>query len=161
MTTQDQKYSQALVRGAQLMMQHGLNDWTVKLHSKRRVLADCSVRTRTIRYSKHFLTITTPEQLEGVTLHEIAHALVGPGHGHDLVFKRKVIEIGGDPNYSHASVKDPVSTHKYNLICPECGTASKSNRKRDYICGKCSRDKGERVTLVAVENVLTVVPWPV
>lgn len=159
MTLEDKKFSQALVRGAELMMQNGLSDWKVKLHNKRRVLADCSHTTKTIRYSKNFLTIATKEQLEGVTLHEIAHALVGTHHGHDIVFKRKVIEIGGNQNYASASVTDPVSTHKYNLTCPECGAVSKSNRNRAYICGKCSREKGERVHLVATENVLVIVPW--
>lgn len=160
MTAEDKKYAAALVRGAELMMEHGLHDWTVKLHNKRRVLADCSHVTRTIRYSKNFLKVTTKAQLEGVTLHEIAHALVGQHHGHDAVFKRKVIEIGGDTGFTGANVADPVHTHKYNLVCPFCGAKSKSNRNRAYICGKCSRDKGERVKLLVTENILEVRPWP-
>lgn len=158
MTEKDQKYSQALIRGAELMMKHGLKDWTVKLHSKRRVLADCGYRSRTIRYSKHFLMIATPEQLEGVTLHEIAHALVGPGHGHDLVFKQKVIEIGGDPNYSHKSVDGIKMPYKYNLECPECGSTSHSNFNKKYICGHCDRE-GKLVPLTITLNVLEVTPW--
>lgn len=27
--------------------------------------------------------------------HEVAHALVGPAHGHDAVWRRKAVELGG------------------------------------------------------------------
>lgn len=152
------KYKAALVRGAEHMIAHGLLDWRVKLHNKRKVLADCNNRTRTIRYSKHFLKIATPDQLDGVTLHEIAHALVGPGHGHDAVFKRKVREISPTTKYVGANVEEPIMTHRYNLECPECGSTSRTNVNKRYICGDCNK-KGNRVPFIVKENILQVVGW--
>lgn len=159
-TTEETKLQQALVRGSELLVQHGIGDWRVSFHRKRRVLADCNHMKKTIRYSLHFITIATKEQLEGVTLHEIAHALVGVQHGHDNVFRRKVLELGGDPDYASASVKNPVFTHKYNLTCPECGWESHCNRNKSYRCTPCAR-KGIRTPMNISENQLKVVLWPV
>lgn len=39
-------------------------------------------------------------------LHEIAHALVRPGHGHDQVWKDKALQIGCRPDYVSAFVED-------------------------------------------------------
>lgn len=158
MTIKDKKFNDALLLGAQLLIDHGLGDWKVGAHNKRRVLADCNNRAKTIRYSKNFLTIATREDFIGVTLHEIAHALVGPGHGHDNVFKRKVLEISPNADYSGANVAKPVSTHKYDLVCPECGTKSRSNVNKRYACSKCTTYE-KRVPFIVTENILQVVAW--
>ncbi len=155
---EETKLRQALLLGAEMLIEHGLGDWTVGLHNKRKVLADCNNNRKTIRYSKNFIKVAEKDQFQGVTLHEIAHALVGAGHGHDRVFKRKVLEISPNAEYSHANVENPVHTHKYNLVCPECGTASRSNSNRGYICGRCSKE-GKRIPLEVSENVLQVIVW--
>lgn len=41
-----------------------------------------------------------------VLLHEIAHALLGPDHGHDQVWKDKALQIGCRPDYVSAFVGD-------------------------------------------------------
>jgi hypothetical protein len=37
------------------------------------------------------------EEIVDTILHEIAHALVGPRHGHDTVWKAKCTDIGARP----------------------------------------------------------------
>ncbi len=149
--TYEEKLQAAVVRGSQLMIQHGLSDWRVQLQSKRTVLADTARFQKRIRYSKHFIKIATQEQFDGVTLHEIAHALVGAGHGHDAVFKKKVIEIGGDNMYAQRSVN--IQIYKYQLSCPSCEATGGCNRVRSGLCRKCS------VPLVISENIANIIAW--
>lgn len=154
----EKKFEQALLVGAELMVEHGLGDWKIGAHNKRRVLADCVSRKKTIRYSRHFLTITSKEDFIGVTLHEIAHALVGAGHGHNSVFKKKVREISPNDNYSGANVSKPILTHKYDLVCPECGVTTRSNVNKKYFCSKCTTAE-KKVPFTMTENTLQVVVW--
>lgn len=58
--------------------------------NRRRVLVDVNE----IRISKHLSAINDKETVMDTILHEIAHALVGRGHGHDYVWKSKAREIG-------------------------------------------------------------------
>lgn len=157
MIEKEKKFNDALLLGAQLLIDHGLGDWRVGAHNKRRVLADCNNRTKTIRYSKNFLTIATKEDFIGVTMHEIAHALVGPGQGHGPVWKRKAQEIC-PKGFTSANVENPVNTHKYDLVCPECGTKSRSNVDKNYACRKCTTYE-KRVPFIVTENKLQVVLW--
>ena len=38
-----------------------------------------------------------PEEVRDTILHEVAHALVGPGHGHDTVWKATAAQVGARP----------------------------------------------------------------
>lgn len=157
MTDQDKKFVQAMSLATDLMIEHGLGDWKVGLHKKRTTLADCSHYKRKIRFSEHFIVVATPEQFEGVTLHEIAHALVGQRHGHDSVFKRKCIEIS--PSSDYARPKVDVQIEKYKLDCDNCGHRGAANQVKKKYCGKCWRDKKEMVPLRFNLNDLQVVVW--
>jgi predicted SprT family Zn-dependent metalloprotease len=48
-----------------------------------------------IELSKHYVLRNPEHEVLDTILHEIAHALVGPGHGHDEVWKAKCVEVGG------------------------------------------------------------------
>ena len=41
------------------------------------------------------------EEVKNTLLHEIAHALVGPGHRHNRVWRQKAREIGCDAKVTH------------------------------------------------------------
>lgn len=159
MDTLERKYAQALLRATDIMIAHGLGDWGVGYHRKLRSLADCSDTHRRIRYNKTFLAIATEEQLVGVTLHEVAHALVGARHHHDRVWSEKVIEIGGDRSFAKSKYDGLVFPYRYKLTCPECGTITHSNHKRGYICSLC-KDNGKEVSFLFSENIPDVVLWP-
>jgi predicted RNA-binding Zn-ribbon protein involved in translation (DUF1610 family) len=76
-------------------------------------------------------------------LHEIAHALVGPGYGHCWVWKRKALEIGCNGKRCHS--KEDTILVESTLIanCPNCGKEYGRFRKprKQYSCGKCSKGK--------------------
>lgn len=157
-TAEEKKMRQAVLRGAQLMIDNGLGDWTVKLSNTRKSLADTNSHRKTIRYSKHFLRVTDKATFDGVTMHEIAHALVGAGHGHDNVFKAKVREIDPVNCFDDMVVPNEVKISVYRLECPECGTEGGCNRKRTGICANCYKE-GKKVDMVLKKNPLKLVSW--
>ncbi|MDX5318813.1 MAG: SprT-like domain-containing protein [Actinomycetes bacterium] len=77
-----------------LMSQHGVGDWQLGWDNARTRAGMCRFGTRTISLSRHLMVLYEPEQVREVVLHEIAHALVGPQHNHDSVWRAKAREIG-------------------------------------------------------------------
>lgn len=123
----------------ELINQH-LSGWTFKWSSARREYGCCYGYQKIIRISKPLTLLNPWEQTQDTVLHEIAHALAGPRHGHDKKWKQICVEIGARPERCYGSeVKQPVA--KYYAICKKCGRISTRNRKplkRRYSCGKCS-----------------------
>jgi predicted SprT family Zn-dependent metalloprotease len=60
-------------------------------------------------------------KVKDTILHEIAHALVGAGHGHNHVWKRKCIEIGAKPERCYSSKEVETPKLRYYVICEGCG----------------------------------------
>ena len=75
----------------------GLHDWTFRFNRRRRALGLCCFHRSTIEMSAHLVLLNGSTELRDTLLHEIVHALVGPGHGHDAVWKQKCVEVGARP----------------------------------------------------------------
>lgn len=130
----------------QLMDQHGLLDkgWSFEFDNARRRFGVCRHRTKRIGLSKHLVSLNGEARVKNTILHEIAHALVGHGHGHDHVWRRKAIEIGCDGNrcYSSNVVETPES--RYIATCNGCGRVHKRHKMTrtlkygDTSCSPCS-----------------------
>jgi hypothetical protein len=56
-----------------------------------------SYRDQTITLSPQAVQKFSDRDVVALVLHEIGHALVGPGHGHERVWKKQVRAIGGKP----------------------------------------------------------------
>lgn len=114
--------------------------YSFKFSNGIRTLGQCNFRTRTITLSKHYVIANSDELVLDTILHEIAHALVGVGHGHNHVWKAKCREIGAKPNRCKDSVNVEVE-HKYIKRCSNGCWESKMYRKprnlHRYRCGKC------------------------
>lgn len=160
MSNEELKFRQAILRGAELMKEHGLSDWKIKIHSKRRVLGDCSDVFKTIRFSRHFLKVADKETFDAVALHEIAHALVGNKHGHNEVFKAKCREISLDKVYDKPSSPDKLKTYVHHLKCPTCGIEGGKNRLgyKPPRCAPCAR-KGIVSEFEVTKNIVPVNVW--
>jgi hypothetical protein len=83
--------------GRKLLDEFGLHDWTIQLDNSVERVGQCRPGKKEIGVSFYYLEESTWEEIEDTIRHEIAHALVGPGHGHDLTWKRKCIEVGAKP----------------------------------------------------------------
>lgn len=80
----------------ELMDAHGLAEWNLKLDSAKRRAGATVPAKRQIRFSKEHLALYSPQQVRLVVLHEIAHALAGPGTKHGPRWRAICLEIGGD-----------------------------------------------------------------
>src|SRR5262245_21094659 len=81
----------------ELMALHGLHGWTFAFNRAKQTLGLCRYERKTIELSVYFVDGNGPEEVRDTLLHEIAHALVGPDHGHDAVWKAKAVAVGARP----------------------------------------------------------------
>lgn len=111
-----------------LMDQHGLEDWDLTLGTAKRVYGTCYHRTQTIKISKSLAAINPESETRATILHEIAHALAGPGHGHDSYWKSVARSIGANPARCHTA-ETPESP--WLRVCPNsvCEFTMKRYRK--------------------------------
>jgi len=133
----------------QLMVDHGLleQNWYFEFDNAKRRFGVCNYRYKRIGLSKHLVSLNDEARVRNTILHEIAHALVGGGHGHDNVWRRKAIEIGcdGERCYSTKVVETPES--RYIAECKGCGKVHKRHKMTRSLkygsssCGTCSNGR--------------------
>ena len=128
----------------ELMGQHGLRDWTFAFNKRKRALGLCRYATKSIELSIYFVDANTNEEVRDTLLHEIAHALVGHGHGHDDVWKKKCAEVGARPERC-GEAEMPVG--RWKASCPGCGQAFSRHRRpqrvRGWFCRPCGPERGK------------------
>lgn len=121
----------------QMMNEYGLGAWSFKFDSATKRFGVCKYTQRVIGMSKRLTQANTEEQCVDTVLHEIAHALVGPGHGHGPVWKAKAAEIGARPEACY-SPDNVVQVGKYKAFCASCGPTPRITQDRrptrNYMC---------------------------
>lgn len=152
----EEKIKAAFLLGAQLLIENGLGSWKIKVKNTRTSLADTYHREKTIEFSKRFILVATEEQFIGVTLHEIAHAMLGPGFEHGEEFVELCKKISPTDEYAVPNINIPIRSYIYE--CTECGTSGGSNRRVDAYCSLCF-EKGKAIKLIARKNEIVVTPW--
>lgn len=92
----DRKAATELLRSE--LNKHGLQSWSVRLNQNAdsRFLGLCSYKDKCIILSAHHIDIHPDPDVINTIKHEVAHALVGPNHGHDDVWATKARECGCD-----------------------------------------------------------------
>jgi len=141
---------------------HKTNDgWIFKFDNARNRAGVCRYRNKVIGLSKYLIPHMKDEKVIDTILHEIAHALVGSGHGHDYVWQRQAIAIGcnGQRCYSpHNDMNNYEETlavqSKYTYSCPSCNkkTAIHRKPKRSKSCGECCSYFNPEFKLILTEN---------
>jgi predicted SprT family Zn-dependent metalloprotease len=128
-------HATALALAEQLMTQHGLSGWRVKLDHARRRAGQCDFSAKTISLSRHYVRHAEADHIRDTILHEIAHALVGVRHGHDAVWRQKAREIGCTANRCHTlTFAEP----KWSMRCPNgCFAVERYRRKAGLVCAQC------------------------
>ena len=125
----------ALSLGAELFEQYGLDGWRLTLDHARRRAGQCDYRTKTISLSRHYVRYADEAHIKDTILHEIAHALVGPKHGHDAVWRSKAREIGCSATRCHTL---EFAATRWLMSCPNaCFEVPRHRRKANMVCAKC------------------------
>ena len=98
----------------------------------------CRYNERRIDLSVSYCLAATRADIEDTILHEIAHAIVGPRHNHDAVWKAKALEIGCVGERCHRV------QHSIPRWVGECGCGQQWFRQTlqrrmmfNRVCAKC------------------------
>lgn len=124
------------------MKTHGLTDWEFLWNNARGTAGYCDHRIKVLSFSKFLCENGDEAEWFDTVMHEIAHALVGSGHGHGKVWKAKMIELGRVPNRTTAFTDQQVDaldkTVNYRLTCPitHKELATRHRKRADKVC-KC------------------------
>jgi len=103
-----------------LLKDHNLEGWRFKWGNSKRRLGMCSFKEKTIEVSLWYVGSTSDEELEDTVRHEIAHAVVGSGHGHDYVWKRAAIQLGARPQSCAPDHVQSAAQPNYIIECSNC-----------------------------------------
>lgn len=116
---------------------YGLNDWHFGFDRAKRRLGQTNYTTHTITLSRTFVENGDWEQVRATVLHEIAHALVGPGEAHGAAWKEQARALGIDPRATtHEAPEVPA---KYVGTCPNGHTHHRHRRPRTaHSCRMCA-----------------------
>lgn len=128
----------------QQMDEWGLHDWEFGYANWKRRLGECSYRERLLTFSLPYIQHNPIDVTMDTIKHEIAHAKIGPGHGHGREWKRIAQIVGARPR-ACAAVGSVIIPFKYFVQCPVHGVVGKWNRRPKYPrygCRKCGRAAG-------------------
>lgn len=130
-----------------LMAKHGLSGWAFRFNGNVRRAGVCWYPTRArpgrIELSRHFVSRNPEAEVLDTILHEIAHALVGPTHGHDAVWRAKCVELGARPERCYGSqVRMPQG--KWRATCPACRAEYDRHRRPARLSGWYCRPCGQK-----------------
>ena len=139
----------AIDLATKLMDAHGLVGWRVKLDHARRRAGQCDYTNKTISLSRLYVRHADIDHIRDTILHEIAHALVGPQHGHDAVWRQKAREIGCTATRCHSL---SFARAKWVMTCPNgCFSVERHRRKSGLLCASCK----SAVEFHATEKMIT------
>lgn len=103
-----------------MIREHDLRGWTFKWDGARTRGGLCSHSTKTISVSRIVAGLNDDAWFIETLRHEVAHAIVGAGHGHDRVWRATLLSLGGNGQRCHDGevIRE---AHKIAVVCPVCG----------------------------------------
>lgn len=149
MSFSDTMHCHEKVRGlaTELLITFGLADWRFALNRRKREMGLCLYGPKRIALSVFFVDMNDWTTIRDTLLHEIAHALVGEGHGHDGVWKQKCREIGARPERLGYDALMPEG--RWQAICGGCGLRHHRHRRPKHLvgwyCCHCGRERGKLI----------------
>lgn len=115
-----------------------LRGWDLAIDRAKRRAGYTSHARRTISLSGPLITLYSEEQVRLLVLHEVAHALVGEGHGHDAAWRAACLKIGGD-GLTRVDPKWPTAPALWVGLCPNGHRFERQRLGRAGSCPRCSR----------------------
>lgn len=127
-----------------LMARHGLHDWGFDFNRRKRSMGLCRYGAKSIELSIYFVDRNGAEEVRDTVLHEIAHALVGPDHGHDAVWKAKCVAIGAKPQRCGQA---DMPHGRWQAQCSGCSKVFSRHRRpkrlSGWFCPGCGPERGK------------------
>ena len=127
-----------------LLNEHELFEkgWSFIFDRAKRRAGSCKFSKKEITLAKAYAEQVDFKEIKNTILHEIAHALVGPKHGHNEIWKQKALEIGCDAERCHYVV---FSKPRYKLTCTNrCFEVARYRVSKKILQSRiCSKCKGE------------------
>ncbi|WP_139981520.1 SprT-like domain-containing protein [Nocardioides litoris] len=122
-----------------LLAHHGLDDWTVAYDGAKRRAGICRFGPKVLGLSAPLTALHSEADVRDTILHEIAHALAGPRHGHDEVWRAVAVRIGCSGERC-VSPDAPAVEPPWLGTCAAGHTTGRHRRpERVVTCGRCSR----------------------
>lgn len=141
-----------------------LQGWTFEFNNNKTRLGVCKYTKKRIEICTYFALHNKDSLVLDTLKHELAHAIVGPGHGHRRVWQVKAIELGAVPK---ACKNDPDVIMKigdWQSICPNCSHVFHLHRRPKRLdgwnCRKCGKIKGKLPRFRHVSEIPTVIEKP-
>jgi hypothetical protein len=136
-----------------IMAENGLSpEWTFEWGHATSRIGVCVWKKKVLRFSKPAFTGATYEQGFDTITHEVAHAIAGPRHGHDVVWQRVHARLGGsaERTWKDAAELGPSlakkrANRKVTWVvcrCSVCGYEDEVQRRVRAACPLCCRAAG-------------------
>ena len=127
--TETQSLANSLIRT------HGLVGWRFKWDGARKRGGLCNHTHQHISMSRYLVPMWEDEAVKQILFHEVAHAIVGPGHGHDSVWLAQARALGYYGGRTHS---EPTVAGQWVAVCPTHGRGTRRyHRRRNLMCGRC------------------------
>jgi predicted SprT family Zn-dependent metalloprotease len=137
-----------------LLARYGLHDWSFALNRRKSQMGLCLFDEKAIALSVHFIELNDDDAIRDTLLHEIAHALTGPGHGHDTIWKRTCVEVGAKPERLCYDVNMPQG--RWQATCGSCGMLHHRHRRPKHRigwhCRHCGQERGKLIWQLALTS---------
>ena len=128
-----------------LLAAHRLTDWSFAFNRSKTSMGLCRYGPRVIELSTHFVERNPAGAVRDTLLHEIAHALVGPGHGHDRAWGEMCLRVGAKPE--RLSFEADMPEGRWQARCGGCGTLHRKHRRPKHPvgwwCRHCGPERGK------------------
>ena len=134
---------EAQVTAVSLLEKHGLlsEGWTFHFDNAKVRFGSCQYASKKITLSKKITELNEETEVVDTILHEIAHAIVGPRHGHNHHWKLTALSIGcnGKARYDGNTVIAPPK--RFTGTCPNCDRKIQRDVRSGIACGTCCKGK--------------------
>jgi predicted SprT family Zn-dependent metalloprotease len=142
-----------------LLDEHGLDAWAFGWDRARRRAGQCRHDLRRITLSRDLTALHDEAEVRETVLHEVAHALVGPRHGHDAVWRATAVRIGATGRRT-VDPAAPSVEGDWVGVCPAGHRVTRFRRPtRPLSCGRCAPRFEVRHLYAWTYRDEPVVPW--
>lgn len=120
------------------MRETNLVGWTFGFDRATRRAGQCNYTHRKITVSRRLMALYSEAEAKDTVIHEVAHALVGPGEAHGERWRETAIALGGTGEV-RVSRDAPQLPPKYVGLC-SCGREFARMRlpRADLMCRACA-----------------------